>query len=255
MFSNKSNANNEYFLLDVSRAKIAGVPGATLIFRIQVRNVSPNPLTLTTSSNLSGTREPLSYELMSEGKILSSEIKLMKEEKKDLELILKTTEKTPIKTQGIIKLIFSYQQKTEIKKELRLYFYVLEEISMLLKINSKIVHIKDQDPFMLDFPPYIKNNRTFVPLRFIGESFGATIQWFDKEKKVTYDLRGKNLTLWINQSRYLINGIPKTMDATPEIQPPGRTFVPIRVISEELGAQVDWSAPLQEVKITYRISN
>ncbi len=37
----------------------------------------------------------------------------------------------------------------------------------------------------LDQPPVIKNNRTFVPVRFIGESFHCTVLWDNEKEKVT----------------------------------------------------------------------
>ena len=36
----------------------------------------------------------------------------------------------------------------------------------------------------LDVPPTIKENRTFVPLRFIAEAFGSEVQWDPNEKKI-----------------------------------------------------------------------
>ncbi|MCE5223257.1 DUF5050 domain-containing protein [bacterium] len=46
--------------------------------------------------------------------------------------------------------------------------------------NNKIV--------TLDAPPIIRNGRTLVPVRFIAEAFGATIDWDGKEKKITITL-------------------------------------------------------------------
>lgn len=37
---------------------------------------------------------------------------------------------------------------------------------------------------VLDAPPMIRNNRTLVPLRFIAEAFGASIDWDGKEEKI-----------------------------------------------------------------------
>ncbi|NMD15018.1 MAG: copper amine oxidase N-terminal domain-containing protein [Caldisericales bacterium] len=37
----------------------------------------------------------------------------------------------------------------------------------------------------LDVPPEIKNKRTFVPIRFISEVFGADIVWDKDTQKVT----------------------------------------------------------------------
>jgi len=41
---------------------------------------------------------------------------------------------------------------------------------------------------ILDAPPIIRNGRTLVPVRFIAEAFGATIDWDGKEEKITITL-------------------------------------------------------------------
>ncbi|RLD12215.1 MAG: copper amine oxidase N-terminal domain-containing protein, partial [Caldiserica bacterium] len=45
------------------------------------------------------------------------------------------------------------------------------------KINDKTVK--------LDAPPIIREDRTFVPIRFISEAFGAQVLWDGTERKVT----------------------------------------------------------------------
>ena len=37
----------------------------------------------------------------------------------------------------------------------------------------------------LDVPPYIKNDRTMVPLRYIMETFGADVSWNAADKSIT----------------------------------------------------------------------
>jgi len=249
--SKQSYASNAFFTCQNQRAKVAGVPGSMIQYKIQLRNLTDKAITLLIDTSILETTFPLQVSLSDSGNTLQKQIELKKLETRVLDVSIKTTEQTPIKTQGILKLQFTLSTQKSIKNEVLLYFYVVKEISMLLKIGSKSVSVKDQDPFMLDYAPYIKDSRTFVPLRFIGESFGANIGWNEQEKKVSYELRGKKLTLWINNPRYLVDGIYKTMDVSPEIKPPGRTFVPIRLISEELGARVEWNAPNQEVKISY----
>jgi hypothetical protein len=36
----------------------------------------------------------------------------------------------------------------------------------------------------LDSPPIIENGRTFVPLRFIAESFGAEVEWIAETRTI-----------------------------------------------------------------------
>ena len=38
--------------------------------------------------------------------------------------------------------------------------------------------------YVLDEAPFIKNDRTFVPLRFIGEALGADVEWIASERKI-----------------------------------------------------------------------
>lgn len=62
--------------------------------------------------------------------------------------------------------------------------------------------------------------------------------------------------MWIGQNTALVNGVEKQIDAdnssvAPLIIPPGRTMLPLRFISENLGCQVEWDSGLREVKVTY----
>ncbi len=248
-------ASSQAFSLQISRSKVAGVPGASIQYKVLVRNLTQQDLTLSLSSEIVETQVPLKYTIYHSQQEIKNNFKLEKASSKTLDVAIQTTEQTPLKTQGILKLSFSSRASSASDQVALLYFYVVDEIVMHLKIGSNHVQVRNQDPFVLDYPPYIKDSRTFVPLRFIGESFGATIGWDQRERKVTYALRGKNLTLWINQTRYLVNGVEKTMDVAPEIKPPGRTFVPIRLISEELGASVAWLAENQEIRIEFKVPN
>jgi hypothetical protein len=38
---------------------------------------------------------------------------------------------------------------------------------------------------MLDAPPEIRSGRTFVPIRFISEAFGAIVEWDAATRTVT----------------------------------------------------------------------
>lgn len=50
-----------------------------------------------------------------------------------------------------------------------------------MTINDKTAYV-NYTSSVLDSPPIIKNNRTFVPLRFISESTGFDVYWNEKEK-------------------------------------------------------------------------
>jgi hypothetical protein len=57
--------------------------------------------------------------------------------------------------------------------------------------------------------------------------------------------------MWVNNLNYYVNSILYLMDSPPLLLPPGRVFVPIRVVSESLGANVIWDAKEKKVLITY----
>ena len=54
---------------------------------------------------------------------------------------------------------------------------------ILLTINSDLAWI-DGTQYRMDARPAIRKDRTFVPIRFISEAFGAQIQWYAKDQKI-----------------------------------------------------------------------
>lgn len=107
----------------------------------------------------------------------------------------------------------------------------------------------------LDSAPYVdpNTNRTLVPLRFIAETFGATVNWDEGSKTVTITLNHKEIKLQIGNSTAYINGEEETLDQPPVIIN-SRTMVPLRFIAEAFGATVDWDDTTQTILITYPLS-
>ena len=95
-----------------------------------------------------------------------------------------------------------------------------------------------------------------VPMRKIFEDVGAVVEWDDATKTVTakrkvsdnYGVDETTVSLTIGSNKITINGEETTMDVVPQIVG-GRTMVPVRFISEALGAKVEWIANQQLVKI------
>jgi len=70
-------------------------------------------------------------------------------------------------------------------KTIRIYLSS-KNIRITLQIGNKIARVNDK-VITLDAPPLIKEDRSFVPLRFISESFGAEVKWFGEEKKIVIE--------------------------------------------------------------------
>ncbi len=101
----------------------------------------------------------------------------------------------------------------------------------------------------MDTKPVIKNSRTFLPIRYVSETIGAKVDWNEADKRVTITHGTNNVVLYINQDAAKINGTLKKIDAPPFILE-GRTMLPIRFVSENLGLTVNWDPDKQEVTLS-----
>ncbi|MBQ7950754.1 MAG: copper amine oxidase N-terminal domain-containing protein [Clostridia bacterium] len=97
--------------------------------------------------------------------------------------------------------------------------------------------------------PYIKDSRTMVPLRFLAEEMGATVGYDEQTRGITITLGATVMELWVDKSEYYINGEAFVMDCATEILE-GRTFVPVRFVSESLGKSVKWLDAERMVVVT-----
>jgi len=106
----------------------------------------------------------------------------------------------------------------------------------------------------MDVAPYIKNSRTYVPVRYLAEGLGIPNQepyivWDASTNKVTIDgtpIKGNILNLYIGQKVIQTNGVKQTIDVAPETKS-GRTMLPARYVLEGMGYDVTWDAKNQLV--------
>jgi hypothetical protein len=120
---------------------------------------------------------------------------------------------------------------------------------IVLTVGTDIVTV-DGKATSVDAAPEIVNGRTFVPIRFIAETFGSTVTWLPETKGVTIVLGDTTIGLQIGNATAVINTNVITLEAAPYIKN-SRTMVPLRVISESFGGDVVWDAALRTITITY----
>lgn len=120
---------------------------------------------------------------------------------------------------------------------------------IMLTIGTNIVTI-DGKATSIDAAPEIVNGRAFVPIRFIAETFGATVDWLAETQGITVTLGDTTIGLQIGNATAVINGSIMSLDAAPYIKG-GRTMVPLRVISEAFGGDVAWDPALRTITISY----
>jgi hypothetical protein len=91
--------------------------------------------------------------------------------------------------------------------------------------------------------------RVLVPLRSVFEALGATVS-FDAETQNVFATRGNTeMQLTLGSTQASVNGETRTLDVPAQARF-GRTLVPLRFVSEALGADVSWNDAQRTVFIT-----
>ncbi|MBU5669431.1 copper amine oxidase N-terminal domain-containing protein [Peptoniphilus sp. MSJ-1] len=111
----------------------------------------------------------------------------------------------------------------------------------IIEYNGKIIET--------DVKPFIENDRTLVPIRFISETLGYSVKWNNDTREVTIEDNNTNIKLTIGAKNALVNSKNVELDVAPVIKQ-DRTFVPLRFVAENLNADVDWDAKNFKVIIT-----
>lgn len=94
----------------------------------------------------------------------------------------------------------------------------------------------------------LRNNRVMVPLRGIFEALGASVQWNEAARTVSATKDSTTVILTIGRSIADVNGRAVELDTSAQIIN-GATMVPLRFVSEALGASVQWNARTSTVTI------
>jgi hypothetical protein len=103
-------------------------------------------------------------------------------------------------------------------------------------------------PVALSVDPIQIVNRTMVPMRSIFEALGANVQWTDSTQTVTAVRDATKVQLTIGELNAMVNGQYVGLDV-PAMIYRGSTMVPLRFVSESLGADVRWNEATQTVSM------
>lgn len=95
-------------------------------------------------------------------------------------------------------------------------------------------------------PPIERSGRVFVPLRGVFEQLGASVVYSNGQINATGN--GRTISLTIGSTQATVAGQPTLMDVAPFIVG-ATTYVPLRFISQALGASVDWDNSTSTVTI------
>ncbi|MNC59544.1 hypothetical protein D3C75_1093600 [compost metagenome] len=116
-----------------------------------------------------------------------------------------------------------------------------------MSIGSKSITVNGAKK-AIDVAPIVKDASTYVPIKVVLDAFGGSAAW-DKNTKKIMVLRGaKALDLTVNKKEFVLNGKRQTAEVAPLILQ-GRTLVPLRLVSEQLGLTVKWEQKTKTVTI------
>ncbi len=93
----------------------------------------------------------------------------------------------------------------------------------------------------LEAAPQIVQDTTFIPVRAVSEALGAEVTFNPFTKTATVSIDGVSTNFKIGESE---NGEPATFIEN------GRLLIPLRKVSETLGANVNWNAADKTIQVT-----
>lgn len=122
--------------------------------------------------------------------------------------------------------------------------------------NSKIIKMKignksytlNNETKKMDASPFIKNDRTMVPVKFIIDAFGGETSWDKESRTAIVKYNNDTIEIPIDSTKVKVNGESKTVDS-PAIIKDSRTFVPVRFIAENFGMEITYDPKTKEVTI------
>jgi tetratricopeptide (TPR) repeat protein len=91
-----------------------------------------------------------------------------------------------------------------------------------------------------DVEPFTENGRTLVPIRAVARALGLDVEYKNGVVTITNPANGRTVILYTGSTEAVVDGKKVTLDVPARVAPPGRTVVPLRFVSENLGADVEW---------------
>jgi len=111
-----------------------------------------------------------------------------------------------------------------------------------------IIVLLNGSPMTFDVPPQIISGSTMVPMRAIFNELGATVSWDGPTRTITATRGSDVVALTIGATHATFNGGSRPLNQ-PAVIVGGSTLVPLRFVSEALGANVRWDGATRTVAI------
>lgn len=148
---------------------------------------------------------------------------------------------TPAKTES--KPATETKAPAEIKMDSKL---VIGSKKLVVTVNGV------QKEVVMDVEPFISNNRTMLPIRFVAEALGFKVEWDDPTRTVILTDKDTVVKIPVDTNQIIVNGTVFKSDAEPILKS-NRTMLPIANIARALGLvdgkDIIWDGTTKEVII------
>lgn len=114
--------------------------------------------------------------------------------------------------------------------------------SVAMCVDSPVAVVHENKGYVdenREITPYLKEDSTMLPLRFIAESLDLRVDWNSAENCAQVTGNGHVLTVTPGSAEYIVDGEARVLPVAAELTH-DRTMVPVRAVAEGLGLQVYW---------------
>ena len=141
----------------------------------------------------------------------------------------------------------TYVPKPEMTKDMRKQDTICMIVGKSVTVaNGKKIKIDANNSAVV---PYVDNDRTYVPLRFISEAFGAEVIWEEGMDGCIIKKDRTTIELFFDSCEFKVNGETVVNDVPIQLKH-DRTMVPVRFVAEQLGCDVYWNELNEAVVIS-----
>ena len=122
------------------------------------------------------------------------------------------------------------------------------KVSVSFKVGDSTLTINGEK-VTVETPYVVGTGVTLVPIRVISEAFGAEVDWDGETKTVTVSCGECKVIVTVGSKTALVNGEEKTLEEAPELTDGGFSMIPLRFISESLGATVGYDNATAQITV------
>lgn len=143
--------------------------------------------------------------------------------------------------------------RVSIPCELRVPRSEINQIDITIQIGNRIAKIDDEE-INLGVAPYIKNSKTMVPLRFISEAFGGSVDFYNGFIDVTFPKKNIWISIAVGSATVVLDIAGESsfgiINPPPEIKSE-TTFVPLTFFTDILECEKYWNNDDKSIRLVF----